>query len=51
MRRLILFLAATLFFTACANKSMTRYEALAPVFEHNGYDATISEIKKQQDAL
>ena len=51
MRRLILFLAATLFFTACANKSMTRYEALAPVFEHNGYDATISEIKKQQDDL
>ena len=51
MKRLILFLAATLFFTACANKSMTRYEALAPVFEHNGYDATISEIKKQQDDL
>jgi hypothetical protein len=51
MKRLILFLTASLLFTACANKSMTRYEALAPVFEHNGIEAAITEVKKQQEDL
>ena len=51
MKRLILFLTASLLFTACANKSMTRYEALAPVFEHNGIEAAINEVKKQQEDL
>ena len=51
MKRLILLLATTLFFMACANKSMTRYEALAPVFEHNGFEAAINEVKKQQEDL
>ena len=51
MKRLILFLATTLFFTACANKSITRYEALAPVFEHKGIEAAIAEVKKQQEDL
>ena len=51
MNRLILLLATTLFFMACANKSMTRYEALAPVFEHNGFEAAINEVKKQQEDL
>jgi hypothetical protein len=51
MKRLILLLATTLFFMACANKSITRYEALAPVFEHNGFEAAINEVKKQQEDL
>ena len=51
MKRFILLLATTLFFSACANKSITRYEALAPVFEHKGYEATINEVKKQHEDL
>ena len=51
MKRFILLLSAALLFSACANKSLTRYEALAPVFEHKGYEATINEIKKQQEDL
>ena len=52
MKHLILLLTTvTLLFTGCANKSMTRYEALAPVFENKGYEATIAEVKKQQEDL
>ena len=51
MKRFILLLAATVFFTACANKSITRYEALAPVFEHNGCESAIAELQKQCDDL
>lgn len=51
MKRFILILASSLLFSACANKSMTRYEALAPVFEHNGFEAAITEVKKQQEDL
>ncbi|WP_290762661.1 hypothetical protein [Fibrobacter sp. UBA4297] len=51
MKRFILILASSLLFSACANKSMTRYEALAPVFEHSGYEAAIAEVKKQQEDL
>ena len=51
MERFILLLSAALLFNACANKSLTRYEALAPVFEHKGYEATINEVKKQHEDL
>ena len=51
MKRLLILLTATILFTGCANKSLTRYEALAPVFEHNGCEATINEVKKQQEDL
>lgn len=37
--------------TSCANKSMTRYETLAPTLEKKGFDATIAEVKKQQKDL
>ena len=50
-RLLLLFTTATILFTGCANKSMTRYEALAPVFEHKGCEAAIAEVKKQQEDL
>lgn len=49
--RLFLLLSFTLMFSACANKSMTRYETLAPVLEKQGFDATIKEVQKQQEDL
>jgi len=51
MKRLLIILSAVLLFTGCANKSITRYEALAPVFEHNGCEAAIAEVQKQQEDL
>ena len=51
MKRLLLILSAALFFVGCANKSMTRYETLAPVFEQKGCEATIAEVIKQQEDL
>lgn len=51
MKRLLLLLIATILFSACANKSMTRYEALAPVFENKGVEAAIGEIKKHHEDL
>ena len=51
MKRLLLILSAVLLFSGCANKSITRYEALAPVFEHKGYEAAINEVKKQREDL
>ena len=51
MKRLILLLASAILFTACANKSITRYESLAPIFENEGCDAAIAEVKKQKDDL
>ena len=51
MKRLLILFVVSILFTACANKSITRYEALAPIFEHNGYEATINAVKKQQEDL
>lgn len=51
MKRLLTILSAAFLFIGCANKSITRYEVLAPVFEHKGYEATIKEVKKQHEDL
>lgn len=51
MKRLLLFLFASIILTSCANKSMTRYETLAPTFEKKGFEGTIAEVKKQQEDL
>ena len=51
MKRLFLLLASAILFSACANKSITRYESLAPVFENEGCEAAIAEVKKQQEDL
>ncbi len=51
MKRLALLFIAALLLTSCANKSMTRYETLAPTLEKKGFDATIAEVKKQQKDL
>lgn len=51
MKRLALLLLTAVLLTSCANKSMTRYETLAPTLEKKGFDATIAEVKKQQKDL
>ena len=50
MKRLLLLLIAFLL-ASCANKSMTRYETLAPTLEKKGFEATIAEVKKEKDDL
>ena len=49
--RILLLLLVSFMFSACANKSMTRYETLAPVLERQGVDAAIQEIEKQREDL
>lgn len=49
--RLLLLLLVSFMFSACANKSMTRYETLAPVLEKQGFDATIKEVERQKEDL
>lgn len=51
MKRLLLLALATLLFTSCANKSMTRYETFAPTLEKKGFEETIKEVKKNKDDL
>lgn len=51
MKRLALLLLTAVLLTSCANKSMTRYETLAPTLEKKGFDATIAEVKKKQKDL
>ncbi len=51
MKRLLLLFVVSILFSACANKSITRYEALAPTFENKGCEATIAQVKKQQKDL
>lgn len=51
MKRLFFLLIAALLLTSCANKSMTRYETLAPVLDKKGFDGTIAEVKKQREDL
>ena len=46
MKRLLLLLIAFLL-ASCANKSMTRYETLAPTLEKKGFEATIAEVAFQ----
>lgn len=50
MKRLLLLLIPFLL-ASCANKSMTRYETLAPTLEKKGFEATIAEVKKEKDDL
>ena len=51
MKRLLILLTSAILFSACANKSMTRYDALAPTFEHKGCEETINIIKKDHEKL
>jgi hypothetical protein len=51
MKRLILLIASALLLCSCANKSMTRYETLAPVLEKKGFEGTIEKIEKEKDDI
>lgn len=51
MKRLLLLALAAVLLSSCANKSMTRYETLAPTLEKKGFEATIAEVKKEQKDL
>lgn len=51
MKRIALLLSSLLMLCSCANKAMTRYEALAPTLEKKGYTETIKEIDKKKDKL
>ena len=51
MKRLILFALSALILCSCANKSMTRYETLAPVLQKEGFEGTIQKIEKKKDDI
>ena len=48
MKRLVLFAILSLILCSCANKSMTRYETLAPVLKKEGFEGTIAKIEKKK---
>ena len=51
MKRLLLLAVSALLLCSCANKSMTRYETLAPVLKKEGFEGTIAKIEKKKDDL
>lgn len=51
MKRLFLLISLSIFFVACANKSMTRYEELSEPLEKGGFPAAIDKVVKKQDDL
>ncbi|MBO7513658.1 hypothetical protein [Fibrobacter sp. UWB10] len=51
MKRLILLALSALLLCSCANKSLTRYETLAPVLKEEGFEGTIKKIEKEKDDI
>lgn len=51
MKRLVLFALSAFLLCSCANKSMTRYETLAPVLKKEGFEGTIQKIEKKKDDI
>ena len=51
MKRLILLAVSALLFCSCANKSLTRYETLAPVLKKEGFEGTIAKIEEEKDDI
>ncbi|MCQ2108921.1 MAG: hypothetical protein MJZ05_09195 [Fibrobacter sp.] len=51
MKRLVLLLLSTLLLCSCANKSMVRYETLAPALEKGGFEGAIQKAKKEQKSI
>ena len=51
MKRFILLAVSALLLCSCANKSLTRYETLAPVLEKEGFEATIKKIEEEKDDI
>ena len=51
MKRLVLLALSAFLLCSCANKSMTRYETLAPVLKKEGFEGTIQKIEKKKDDI
>ena len=51
MKRLILLAVSALLLCSCANKSLTRYETLAPVLKEEGFEGTIKKIEEEKDDI
>ena len=51
MKRFILLAISALLLCSCANKSMTRYETLAPVLKKEGFEGTIKKIEEEKDDI
>lgn len=51
MRHLLLLLTTALLLCSCANKSMTRYEALAPTLKEEGFEGAIQKVQNEEDEL
>ncbi len=51
MKRLLILFLGSLLFSACANKSMTRFEELDKAYKKNGYEGAIQAVKKGQEDL
>ena len=51
MKRFILLAVSAFLLCSCANKSLTRYETLAPVLEKEGFEATIKKIEEEKDDI
>ena len=51
MKRLLLLAVSALLLCSCANKSLTRYETLAPVLKKEGFEGTIAKIEKKKDDI
>ncbi|MDD5941613.1 hypothetical protein [Fibrobacter sp.] len=51
MKHFILLALSALLLCSCANKSLTRYETLAPVLEKEGFEATIKKIEEEKEDI
>lgn len=51
MKRFILLAVSAFLLCSCANKSLTRYETLAPVLEKEGFEATIKKIEEEKEDI
>lgn len=51
MKRLLTLLFAALLLCSCANKSLTRYETLAPALEKGGFKEAIKQVTASKDKL
>lgn len=49
MKKVALLLLSALLLCSCANKSLTRYETLAPVLKKEGFEGTVKKIEETKD--
>jgi len=51
MKHFIFLALSAVLLCSCANKSMTRYETLAPVLKKEGFEGTIKKIEEEKDDI